>query len=85
MSLKLQYSKVIETGGRRTVEMLFAKTPAPELDEVQIRIVVPVSEQGYPRTAAAQLEALRGVRNAIDNEIQRLQHIHGQAYQREDW
>ena len=84
-SLSLQRCSVIETPNGRFVEMLLAATPEPGESEAQIHFLVPVSEEGYPRLPAAQLEALVYVRNAIGDENRRLQDIRGQVYPSEDW
>ena len=77
--MKLQRATVIEAADKRLVEMLFADQPEPDEHEAQIRFVVPVPAEGYPPIAKAHLEALLLVRNAIDGEIQRLQHVPGPA------
>ncbi len=77
--MKLQRAAVIETDGKRLVEMLYADTPEPDESEAQIRFVVPVSAEGYLPLATAQLEALRIVRNVIADESERLEQIRGPA------
>lgn len=83
--MNLQRTYVIETPGGRMVEMLFADKPAPEEGEAKIHFVVPVSAEGHPRIAQAQLEALLIVRNAIVAETQRLERIRGREHSGEDW
>ncbi len=83
--MKLQHSSVIEMGGARLVEMLYADQPEPGEHEAQMRFVVPVSAEKYPRIAAAQLEALQHVRNAINDEIHRLEQIRGRVFPNERW
>ena len=77
--MKLQRAAVIETDGKRLVEMLFADTPEPDESEAQIRFVVSVSAEGYLPLATAQLEALRIVRTVIADESERLEQIRGPA------
>ena len=71
--MELQRSSIIDTPGGRMVEMLFADKLAPEEYEAQIRFVVPVSVEGYPRTAEAQEEALRNVQTVLTAEIRSLE------------
>ena len=77
--MKLQRAAVIETDGKRLVEMLFAAQPEPDESEAQIRFVVPVSAEKYLPLASAQLEALRIVRTVIADESERLEQIRGPA------
>ncbi len=77
--MNLQRAAVIEANGKRLVEMLYANTPEPDESEAQIRFVVPVSAEGYPPLAKAQLEALHIVRTVIADESERLQQIRGPA------
>ena len=77
--MKLQRAAVIEADGKRLVEMLYADTPEPDEHEAQIRFVVPVSAEGYPPLAKAQLEARHIVRTVIADESERLEQIRGPA------
>ena len=73
--MKLQRAAVIEAGGKRLVEMLYADTPEPGEDEAQIRFVVPVSAEGYPRLPEAQREALGRVQSVLETETRRLERL----------
>ena len=77
--MKLQRAAVIEADEERLVEMLFADQPEPDEHEAQIRFVVPVPAEGYPRLVEAQREALQIVRTVIGNEIDRLGRIRGRV------
>jgi len=83
--MKLQNSTVIETDSRRFVEMTFADQP--ELDQTTefLTFRIAVEQEGYPRIPKAQLEALLRARNAIGDEIHRLEQIRGRVHPNEDW
>ena len=83
--MKLIQASVIETDGKRMVEMTFAENPNPEEDEAQIHFVVPVSADQYPRIPEAQLEALQHVRRVIGDEHERIEGIRGRVHPGEDW
>ncbi len=83
--MKLQRASIIEIDEKRLVEMLFAEKPEPAEHEAQIRFVLPVSAEKYPRIPEAQLEALQRMRTVIGDEYERIVGIHGRHHEGEDW
>ena len=75
VEMKLQRTTVIEAAGKCLVEMFFADQPEPGEGEAQIRFVVPVSVEGYPRLLEVQREALGHVRSVLDIETTRLERL----------
>ena len=75
VKMELQRTTIIEAAGKRLVEMFFAEQPDPGEGEAQIRFVVSVSAEGYPRLLEVQREALGHVRSVIDIETTRLERV----------
>ena len=85
MSIELHKSSVTETANSRSVEMLFTDGSDPEQSDELLHFRFHIGKEGYPRIAAAQLEALARARNVIGDETHRLEQIRGRVHPGEDW
>ena len=83
--MTLQKSSVTEIKGRRFIEMVIADQPNVDDAQQHLTLRIEIDAEGYPRLPAAHLEALQRVRDVINDEIQHLEHIRGQAFPTEDW
>ncbi len=75
--MQLFKSAVIDVAGARTVEMVFTDGSEPDPAKEALSFRIAVNAEGSPRIPEAYLEALRSVRNVIDDEIHRLERISG--------
>ncbi len=75
--MQLFKSAVIDVADARTVEMVFTDGHEPDPAQETLSFRVAVNAEGSPRIPEAYLEALRAVRNVIDDEIHGLEHIPG--------
>lgn len=78
--MQLKHCSVHEAAGGFQVEMLFADSDDPEEATATVAIDVPAKpDTEFPRLAELYLEALRTARNAIGDEIHRLEQSRGRV------
>ena len=70
---------VVETDGRRYVEIEFASDGADDPDQfIEIRVQIPAD--GHPRLTEALLEGLRVAQKIVGAETQRLSALRDQGF-----